>query len=159
MYKEVAMQTLADLFIDTDKRQSAIILPEDGTEIGYGSVSDQVDRLAARLRQSGLDPGQVVAIALPNGIEHLVAFLAATRARLVAAPMNQAYKAEEFRFLLEDSEARIVLTTSAAAPVREAARALSLPIWTAGRNATGDVQLSGLGQCAVPERLAVHPLV
>src|SRR2546422_11632405 len=84
--REIAMQTLADLFIDTDKRQSAIILPEDGTEIGYGSLSDQVDRLAARLRQSGLDPGQVVAIALPNGIEHLVAFLTATRARLIAAP-------------------------------------------------------------------------
>ena len=139
------MQTLADLFIHTDNRQSAVILPEDGTEIGYGSLSDQVDRLAGRLRQSGLDPGQVVAIALPNGIEHLVSFLAATRARLVAAPMNQAYKAEEFRFFLEDSEARIVITTSNADPVREAARALSLPVWTASRNATGEVQFSGPG--------------
>jgi acyl-CoA synthetase (AMP-forming)/AMP-acid ligase II len=139
------MQTLADLFIHTDKRQSAVILPEDGTAIGYGPLSDQVDRLAARLRQSGLDPGQVVAIALPNGIEHLVSFLAAARARLVAAPMNQAYKAEEFRFFLEDSEARIVITTSEADPVREAARALSLPVWTASRNATGEVQLSGPG--------------
>src|SRR5438445_13279367 len=111
--REMAMQYLADLFIDTDKGQSAIILPEDGTEIGYGSLSDQVDRLAARLRQSGLDPGRAVAIALPNGIEHLVAFLAATRARLVAAPMNPAYKADEFQFFLEDSEARIVITTTA----------------------------------------------
>jgi acyl-CoA synthetase (AMP-forming)/AMP-acid ligase II len=65
------MHTLVDLLIHTDTRQSAILLPEDGTEIGYGSLSDQVDRLAARLRQSGLDPGQVVAIALPNGIEYL----------------------------------------------------------------------------------------
>ena len=139
------MQTLADLFIDTDKRQSAIILPEDGTEIGYGSLSDQVDRLAARLRQSGLDPGQVAAIALPNGIEYLVAFLATTRARLVAAPMNPAYKAAEFRFFLEDSEARMVITPPGADPVREAARALRLPVWTATRNATGDVQLAGSG--------------
>jgi len=139
------MQTLADLFIDTDKRQSAVILPEDGTEIGYGALADQVDRLASRLRQSGLDPGQVVAIALPNGIEHLVAFLAATRARLVAAPMNPAYKADEFQFFLEDSEARSVITTPGADPVREAARALSLPVWTATRNATGDVQLAGRG--------------
>src|SRR6266404_6157154 len=143
--REIAMQTLADLFIDTDKRQSAIILPEDGTELGYGSLSDQVDRLATRLRQSGLDPGQVVAIALPNGIEYLVAFLATTRARLVAAPMNPAYKAAEFRFFLEDSEARIVITTSGADPVREGARALRLPVWTATRNATGDVQLAGPG--------------
>src|SRR3989442_7411142 len=142
--REIATQPLAGLFIDTDKGQSAIILPEDGTEIGYGSLSDQVDRLAARLRQSGLDPGQVVAIALPNGIEHLVAFLAATRARLVAAPMNPAYKADEFQFFLEDSEARSVITTPGTDPVREAALAFSLPVWTA-RNATGDVQLAGPG--------------
>jgi acyl-CoA synthetase (AMP-forming)/AMP-acid ligase II len=71
------MHTLVDLLIHTDTRQSAILVPEDGTEIGYGSLADQVDRLAARLRQSGLDPGQVVAIALPNGIEYLVAFLTA----------------------------------------------------------------------------------
>ncbi len=45
------MHTLVDLLIHTDTRQSAILLPEDGTEIGYGSLSDQVDRLAARLRQ------------------------------------------------------------------------------------------------------------
>jgi oxalate---CoA ligase len=139
------MHTLADLFIHTDHRQPAVMLPEDGTEIGYGSLADQVDRLAARLRRSGLEPGQVVALALPNGIEHLVALLAATRARLVAAPMNPAFKAEELRFFLDDSGAQIVMTTSAAAPVRDAARALNLPVWTASRKATGDVQLSGPG--------------
>jgi acyl-CoA synthetase (AMP-forming)/AMP-acid ligase II len=103
-------------------------LPEDGPEIGYGSLADQVNRLVARLWQSGLAPGQAVAIALPNEIAHLVAFLAATRARLIATPMNPAYKVEEFRFFLEDSEARIVMTTSAAAPIHEAARALSPPV-------------------------------
>jgi hypothetical protein len=36
--KEMAMQTLADLLIHIDKRQSAILLPEDGTEIGYVSL-------------------------------------------------------------------------------------------------------------------------
>src|SRR6059036_2697757 len=129
------MQTLADLFIHTDKKQPAIILPEGHTEISYGSLSDQVDRLAARLRQSALVPGQVVAIALPNGIEYLVSFLAVTRARLIAAPMNPTYKADEFRFLLEDSEARVVITTSGASSVRDAARAANLPVWTASRNA------------------------
>ena len=82
------METLADLFIHTDNRQSAVILPEEGTEIGYGPLADQVDRLAGCLRQSGLHPGQVVALALPNGIEHLVAFLAAPSARLLRALMN-----------------------------------------------------------------------
>jgi acyl-CoA synthetase (AMP-forming)/AMP-acid ligase II len=139
------MPTLADLFIHTDRKQPAIILPEGRAEIAYGGLSDQVDRLAARLRRSGLVPGQVVAIALPNGIEFLVSFLAATRARLVAAPMNEAYKVEELRFLLENSEARVVITTSGESPVCDAARASNLPIWTASRTATGDVEISGPG--------------
>jgi oxalate---CoA ligase len=139
------MQTFADLFVHTDKRQSAVILPEDGTEICYGPLSDQVERLAARLRQSGLEPGLVIAIALPNGLEYLVSFLAATRARLVAAPMNPSYTGEEFRFFLKDSEARIVITSPEAGPVHEAARDLSLPVWAAGRYSTGEVRLSGPG--------------
>jgi oxalate---CoA ligase len=139
------MQTIADLIDQTDKRQSAVILPEDGTEVCYGHLSDQVERLAARLRQSGLEPGQVVAFALPNGIESLVSFLAATRARLVAAPMSQAYKTEEFRFFLKDSEARIVITSSEADQVHEAAHDLSLPVWTAGRDSAGEVRLGGPG--------------
>ena len=114
------MHTLVDLLIHTDTRQSAILLPEDGTEIGYGSLSDQVDCCAARLRHSGLDPGQVVAIALPNGIEDLVACLTATRARLLAAPMYPAYQAAALRFCLEDFAARLVITTSVADAVREA---------------------------------------
>src|SRR4029453_7136758 len=111
----------------------------------YGALSDQVDRLAGRLRQSGLRPGQTVAIALPNGIEYLVSFLAVTRARLVAPPMNLANKAEEFRYFLENSQAHVVVTTSEAAPVHDAARATGLPVWTANRNAPGDVELGGSG--------------
>src|SRR5881397_1868138 len=117
------MSTLADLFIDTDRRQPAVVLPGDGTEIRYGALSDEVDRLAGRLRQSGLRPGQTVAIALPNGIEYLVSFLAVARARLVAAPMNPTFKAEEFGFLLENSEARVVITTSGTSPIRDAGSA------------------------------------
>jgi acyl-CoA synthetase (AMP-forming)/AMP-acid ligase II len=133
-------------------------LPEDGTEVCYGSLSDQVERLAARLRQSGLEPGQVVAFALPNGIESLVSFLATARARLIAAPMSPTYKAEEYRFFLKDSEAQIVITTSEANPVRDAARDLSLPVWTAGRNSTGEVQLSGPGLSSSTKGAADAPL-
>ena len=121
-----------------------MILPEGATEIRYGALADQVERLAGRLRQSGLRPGQAVAIALPNGIEFIVAFLAATRARLVAAPLN-ALGVEELRFLLESSEAGVVVTTSSASPVRAAARDRNVPVWTASRTATGDVELSGPG--------------
>src|SRR5690349_16962530 len=139
------MSSLADLFLAADRRRSAVIMPDTDTEVPYGSLSEQIERLACCLRQSGLRPGQTVAIALPNGIEFLVSFLAATRARLVAAPMNQAYNVEEFRFLLESAEARVVVTTAGTSPIRDAASAANLPIWTASRTATGDVELAGPG--------------
>jgi oxalate---CoA ligase len=152
------MSTLGDLFIAADRRQPAIVLPDDGTEIGYGALSNEVDRLAGRFRQSGLRPGQTVAIALPNGIEYLVSFLAATRARLVAAPLNPAYKAEEFRFFLESSQAHVVVTTSASTAVHEAARASNVPVWSASRNATGEVEFAGAGFSASTKDAPDTPL-
>src|SRR5207237_3060269 len=85
------------------------------------------------------------AIVLPNGPEFLAVFLAAVRARLVAAPLNPAYKAEEFRFYLEDAGAKVVIAMSEANAVRDAAAALELPVWTASRLTKGQVQIEGPG--------------
>src|SRR5262249_43310495 len=80
-------------------------LPEDGSALTYRSLADQVEALAAVLRQGGLGPGERVAIVLPNGVDYLVSFLAVTRARLVAAPLNPAYKPEGFHFYLTHAAA------------------------------------------------------
>ncbi len=137
--------TLADLFSRAEPGHSAIILPDDGSATSYQNFADQVERLAATLRQAGLQPGQAVAIVLPNGLEYLATFLAATRARLIAAPLNAAYKADEFRFYLEDSEARAVIAPPGDHAVREVAAALNLPVWTAVRDSAGQVRLEGPG--------------
>src|SRR5437762_8459949 len=126
--------TLADLLSQTEPGHPAVILPEEGTSTTYWSLADQVESLAATLRQSGLQPGDAVAIVLPNGLEYLATFLAVTRARLVAAPLNPAYKAEEFRFYLEDVGARAVIAPEEPHPVRDVAAALGLPVWSARRD-------------------------
>src|SRR5437588_12571100 len=137
--------TLADLFSHAEPSHSAIILPEDGSATTYRTFAEQIEALAAMLRQSGLQPGQPVAIVLPNGLEYLATFLAVTRARLIAAPLNPAYKAEEFRFYLEDAIVRAVIGPCESHPVREAAAALRLPSWAAARDEHGHVQLEGDG--------------
>ncbi len=147
--------TLADLFIRAERNHAAIILPDDGTVVSYQALAALIESLAATLRRSGLEPGQAVAIVLPNGLEYLATFLAATRARLIAAPLNSAYKAEEFRFYLEDSEARAVIAPPGAHPVREVAAALNLPVWTVRRDAgrvilEGDGIVSGSGDLEPP---------
>jgi acyl-CoA synthetase (AMP-forming)/AMP-acid ligase II len=137
--------TLADLFSRAEKEHAAVVLPEEGTRTTYRSLKEQVEVLAAQLRASGLQPGDAVAIVLPNGLEHLVAFLTVTRARLIAAPLNPGYKVEEFRFYLEDIGAGTVIVPPGSHAAHEAAHHLGLRVWTALRDIAGRVHIEGDG--------------
>jgi len=123
-----------------------VILPDDAAAIPYTALIYQIEMLAGCLRRSGLEPGQTVAIVLPNGLEYLTTFLAVTRARLIAAPLNSTYKADEFRFYLEDAEAKMVVAPPGDHPVRDVAKALGLPIVTATRGSQDQVRLEGLAE-------------
>lgn len=73
-----------------------------GPTLRYDELQQQVDVLAKDLKRFGINRAERVAIALPNGIEMIVSFLAATVAA-TAAPLNPGYKLDEFRFFLEDT--------------------------------------------------------
>jgi acyl-CoA synthetase (AMP-forming)/AMP-acid ligase II len=137
--------TLANLFDRAEATHPAVLLPEANGVATYRELAGQVEVLAAVLRNSGLQPGEVVAIVLPNGLEYLALFLAVARARLIAAPLNPAYKAEEFRFYLEDAGARVVIALPTEHAAWKAARELNLPLWVADRDAAGRVRLQGDG--------------
>jgi acyl-CoA synthetase (AMP-forming)/AMP-acid ligase II len=141
--------TLFDLLRAPDPARPAVILPEVGATTTYRVLAEQIETLAATLSASGVPAGQPVAIVLPNGLEYLAAFLAVARARLVAAPLNPAYKPEEFRFYLEDAGARAVIVPPGEHPVRAVAQELGLSIWTVSRDGHGRVSLEGEGLRAV----------
>ena len=69
----------------------------------------RVDRLRVQLRSMGIRKEDRVAIVLPNGLESIVTFLAVTAAA-TAAPLNAAYKIDEFAFYLDDTNASAVIT-------------------------------------------------
>jgi acyl-CoA synthetase (AMP-forming)/AMP-acid ligase II len=133
--------TLADLLSKGEPSQAAVVLPEDGLTVSYRDLATQVERLALALRANGLGPGDTVGIVLPNGLEFLTAFLAVTRARLVAAPFNPSYKVDEYRFYLEDAGCRALLVAPSDHPAREASRARPYPVWTVRRDGSGVVKL------------------
>jgi acyl-CoA synthetase (AMP-forming)/AMP-acid ligase II len=151
-------RTLADLFARAEPTPPAVILPEDDASVAYRGLAEQVEALARTLAASGLHPGEAVAIVLPNGLEYLATFLAVARARLVAAPLNPAYKAEEFRFFLEDAGVRAVIAPGAAHPVHDVAEQLGLPVWRATRGAEA-VRLEGpgIGAAGQGEPETPHP--
>jgi acyl-CoA synthetase (AMP-forming)/AMP-acid ligase II len=149
--------TLADLLSQADAHHPAVILPEAHAATDYRSLAEQVEKLAATLRRSGLQPGEVVAIVLPNGLEYLASFLAVPRARLAAAPLNPAYKAEEFRFYLEDAGVRAVIVPPGDHLIRGVAHDLRLFVWTATRDGEGRVHLEGEGLAAATAAIPEAP--
>ena len=102
-------QTLFDLLAVGDPAHPALMVPEGGPAVTYRSLRNQVEGLAATLHALGLGRGDRVAMALSNGIEVITAFFGITAAAATAAPLNPAYTAEEFRFYLEDIEAKALI--------------------------------------------------
>ena len=100
--------TLLDLLDQSPAENTAIIVPEQQLRITYGALRDQVRSVASQLAVAGVRRGDRVGMALPNGLPTIVAFLAASIAG-TAAPLNPAYKEEEFRFYLEDTNAKVLL--------------------------------------------------
>ncbi len=116
--------------------QPAVFIP-DGPEVSYGELRGQVEAVTAALRAGGVQAGEPVGIVLGNNLEYLVAFLATTWARAIAAPLNPGYKVEEFRFYLEDAGARAIILAPGEHPAREAARQLQIAVWECGLDERG----------------------
>src|SRR5262245_48330487 len=93
--------TLLGLFAAVPSESTAIVAPEKELTVTYGELRSQVQACAEALAAAGVRRGDRVGIALPNGVPKIVVFLAASMAG-TAAPLNPAYKEEEFRFYLED---------------------------------------------------------
>ncbi len=68
--------------------------------------------VAGTLAERGIGPGDRVAIVLPNGPEMATAFLTVAAA-CCAAPLNPAYKADEFEFYLSDLKPAAIILAPA----------------------------------------------
>ena len=103
-------ETLLEVLDRADPRAVAIATPGDGPRLTYAQLRQEVASGADRLAQLGLRRQDRIAMVLPNSVETIVMFLAAATAG-VAAPLNPAYKESEFRFYLEDTEAKALVVT------------------------------------------------
>jgi acyl-CoA synthetase (AMP-forming)/AMP-acid ligase II len=99
--------TLLDVLQHGMPNDPAIAVP-DGARLTYRELREQVDAAAEYLAQLGVGRDDRVALVMPNSVESIVLFLAASIAG-TAAPLNAAYKEEEFRFYLQDTGARVLV--------------------------------------------------
>ena len=135
----MAGRTLLDVLQHGAAADPAIVVP-GGVRLTYAQLREQVAAAADYLAQLGLGRDDRVALVFPNSVEAIVLFLAASTVG-TAAPLNAAYKEEEFRFYLQDTGARVLVVPPAQG---EAARR-AMP---AGMNLV-EAQMDGLGHLAM----------
>jgi acyl-CoA synthetase (AMP-forming)/AMP-acid ligase II len=121
----------------------------DRPALTYTALRAHVRATVAALNGLGVGRGDRVGIVLPNGPDMATAFLAVASAA-VAAPLNPAYKREEFEFYLGDLDARaLIVEQGAGGAAVEAANKLGVALieLTPGAEA-GAFSLSGTAAAA-----------
>ncbi|MEZ5117784.1 MAG: long-chain fatty acid--CoA ligase [Candidatus Nanopelagicales bacterium] len=108
----------ADRFPD----RTALVLGD--TRLPYAAVWDQARRYAAVLRDRGVGPGDRVALLLPNVPHFAFAYYGALSLGAAVVPVHALLVAEEIRYVLEDSAAKVLVT--AAPLLGEAAKGAEL---------------------------------
>jgi len=101
---------LASTVSDTAARApEAVAIRLGPLELTYADLDDRSTRIAALLREKGLQPGDRVGVMLPNVLEFPISYYGVLRAGGVVVPMNVLLKRREIAFYLEDSGAKMLL--------------------------------------------------
>ncbi|KAF2160295.1 hypothetical protein M409DRAFT_70479 [Zasmidium cellare ATCC 36951] len=103
------MTTLANSFSSTSNAVAIVVPGPPKLEITYKQLQADIKTFQHKLAKLGISPGAAVSIALPNSYPFIVAFLAASWQRGIAAPLNSAYKQSEFEFYIDDLSSALVL--------------------------------------------------
>ena len=139
--------TLLDLLAESGPDRTAIIVPEKDLRVSYAALQAQVVAVAEGLAAAGVRRGDRIGIALPNGLPNVVTFLAASMVG-TAAPLNPAYKEDDFRFYLEDTAARFLLLPPDGAEEARRAAGDAVPVIAVDMDDAGAVRLSVSGRQA-----------
>src|ERR671925_1107911 len=75
----------------------------------YRTLAARVNRLSNALRRMGVNKGDKVAVLSPNSHRMLEAFFAVPQLGAILTPLNYRLATPEFAYILEHSEAKVVL--------------------------------------------------
>jgi long-chain acyl-CoA synthetase len=89
----------------------------EGHAISYGDLARQIEAFAVGLRLRGIQPGDRVAILLPNVPHFLPAYFGAIRAGAIAIPMNPTYRPPEMQQIFTDAQVAAAVVWSDVLPL------------------------------------------
>jgi acyl-CoA synthetase (AMP-forming)/AMP-acid ligase II len=106
------------------------IVAHEAPPLTYEGLRALIERTCATLNDLGIGLGDRIAIVLPNGPEMAAAFLCVA-STATSAPLNPAYKQDEFEFYLEDLKAKaLIVEEGSESPALRAAEKLGVALLT-----------------------------
>ncbi|WP_331741981.1 amino acid adenylation domain-containing protein [Streptomyces sp. NBC_01006] len=106
---------------DRTPRATAVQYGEE--RLSYAELDERANRLAWELRARGAGPGALVGVALPRGLDLMVALLAVLKSGGAYLPLDAGYPAARIEMMLEDAGARVLVTDTDAVPAELTAAA------------------------------------
>lgn len=111
-------QACCDAYADADPDRPAVLEVGDGFSVSvlnYGDMRRAADQLAHALVKAGIQPGDRVAILLPQGKYVPIAHMAIYKMGAIALPLAALFGADALAYRLADSGARILITDATGA--------------------------------------------
>ena len=107
---------LHDLIVEQAARTPhAIALECEGRTMTFEALDRESNQLAHYLRDAGVGPNKFVAVCLDRSPELIVALDGTLKAGGAYVPLDPDYPAERLRFMMQDSNAPVLITTAALA--------------------------------------------
>ncbi len=101
-----------DRAVERWSEQTALVVRHQNVKWSYAELCDRVDRFAAGLLATGLDPGNRVGIWSPNNAEWVITQLATAKAGLILVNINPAYRVAELEYALCKVECKALITAA-----------------------------------------------
>jgi len=134
-----AAPTLGFWKIAEENRDRLAIIAPDYTEITYGEFYDLVNRISHGFAALGLEKGDHISTALPNGIEQVALCMAAFQSGYYITTINWHLVGPEIAYILGDAQSKVFVTHEQfAGEVVRAADEAGVP--ANARFAVGDIE-------------------
>lgn len=94
-------------------RRDVVALSLGGDDVTYGAWAGWIDRVAKRLEEIGVQPGDRVNACAANSLEYCTLAMAAMRVGAIIAPLNIRFTAHELAEIVEDHGSRLIFCDDA----------------------------------------------
>jgi natural product biosynthesis luciferase-like monooxygenase protein len=142
---------LPELFAEQVARTpGATALVFDEEELTYAQLDARAEVLARQLRRHPLAPDGLVAICIERSLEMMIGLLAIHKAGAAYLPLDPTYPKERIAFMLQDSQAPVLLTQLSLLPKLGAHQAAVICVDAADRSTNDSAPADSAGVAPVP---------